>query len=93
MVYSLQVLLQVYPRNTVGYVGIFFKPEFLNPLELQETQHVTFIDLGGMGNKTDKTDVQRLSQALKPTAIFSAKSGEIWNMMGGGGLGDAGINY
>lgn len=29
----------------------------------QETQHVTFIDLGGMGNKTDKTDVNRLSQA------------------------------
>lgn len=28
----------------------------------EETQHVTLIDLGGMGNKTDKTDVQRLSQ-------------------------------
>lgn len=35
-----------------------------NILYDEETQHVTFIDLGGMGNKTDKTDVQRLSQLV-----------------------------
>ncbi|CAE7229893.1 unnamed protein product [Symbiodinium pilosum] len=31
----------------------------------EETQHVTFIDLGCMGNKSNKTDVQRLSQVVK----------------------------
>lgn len=31
----------------------------------EETQHVTLIDLGCMGNKSNKTDVQRLSQVVK----------------------------
>ncbi|CAK9001171.1 unnamed protein product [Durusdinium trenchii] len=35
-----------------------------NVLYDEETQQVTLIDLGGMGNKTDKTDVERLCQAL-----------------------------
>ena len=61
-----------------------FNPELNESLELQETQHVTFIDLGGMGNKTDKTDVQRLSQANT-----HGKKRGIWNN-GGGWVGDAG---
>ena len=30
---------------------------------VEETEHVTFIDLGCMGNKSNKTDVERFSQA------------------------------
>lgn len=47
---------------------------------------MTFIDLGGMGNKTDKTDVQRLSQACFKTNSNNSGSGEFETW----GVGDAG---
>eukprot|EP00439_Symbiodinium_sp_Y106_P084332 s162_g25.t1 len=39
---------------------------------LEETQHVTLIDLGCMGNKSNKTDVQRLSQVVKNLSACAA---------------------
>ncbi|CAK8988015.1 Hypothetical protein SCF082_LOCUS1211 [Durusdinium trenchii] len=40
-----------------------------NVLYDEETQQVTLIDLGGMGNKTDKTDVERLCQLVKKLSL------------------------
>ncbi|CAE7274429.1 unnamed protein product [Symbiodinium sp. CCMP2456] len=43
----------------------------------EESQHVTLIDLGCMGNKSNKTDVQRLSQVVKNLSNCAAYGPEL----------------